>query len=50
MKARTPLLAAVVAAILALTACANPGPAGGHPPARQEQPERGSDHGGGGMM
>jgi hypothetical protein len=39
-----------MAAIFVLTACTGPGPAGGTPPARQDAPERGGDHGGGGMM
>jgi predicted small lipoprotein YifL len=51
MRTRTSLLAAVIAVILALTACTGPGPAGAAPPASRDTPERGgSDHGGGGMM
>ncbi len=45
------LLAAIVAALLALTACASSGPAGGTAsPVQQDKPERGNDHGDGGMM
>jgi len=33
-----------------LSACASTGPTGGAPPAQKDAPERGGDHGGGGMM
>ncbi len=49
MRARAVLLAAAVAAVLALTACTGPAPAGSAPPAQRETPERGGDRGGGGM-
>jgi predicted small lipoprotein YifL len=40
----------LLAALLALTACAGPGP-GAAPPAPRGTPDRGGgDHGGGGMM
>jgi len=39
----------MIAMILALAACAGPGPAGSAPPAHHDAPERGGD-GGGGMM
>jgi hypothetical protein len=48
MRPRTSLLVAALAAALALAACAALGPADGVPPARQDTPERGSGHGGGG--
>ena len=50
MKPRTSLFVAALAAALALAACAARGPADGVPPARQDTPERGSGHGGGGGM
>jgi predicted small lipoprotein YifL len=51
MRTRASLLAAVIAAILALTACTRPGPTGAAPPAPRDMPERGGgDRGGGGMM
>jgi hypothetical protein len=49
MRERTPLIAAVIAAILALAACNAPGPSAAPRP-QQDTPERGGDHGGGGMM
>jgi len=50
MRERAILLAMAVAAILALAACTSTHPAGGAPPAQKDAPERGGDHGGGGMM
>jgi len=51
MRARASLIAAIVAAVLALTACARPNSPGAPEPAPpHETPERGGDHGGGGMM
>jgi hypothetical protein len=51
MSARTPVIAAIIAAVLALTACTRPSPPGGPQSVPQhDMPERGGDHGGGGMM
>src|SRR5215472_249096 len=51
MRVRAPLIAALVAALISLTACADPRAAGGAPPPTQrDNPERGGDRGGGGMM
>jgi hypothetical protein len=52
MRAHASLLAAMVAAILILTACTGPRPHGDTGPATQrDTPERGGgDHGGGGGM
>ncbi len=52
MRARALLVAALVAAMLSLTACTGPSPAGGTDPAtHRDTPERGGgDRGGGGMM
>ncbi|HKX11382.1 MAG TPA: hypothetical protein VJN67_24485 [Stellaceae bacterium] len=49
MRVRAPLIAAIIGAVLALTACT---PVGAPQPAPQhDTPERGGgDHGGGGMM
>jgi len=48
MRARPSIIAAIIAALLMLTACTSPAPAG--PGLQRETPERGGDHGGGGMM
>lgn len=52
MRARASLIASIIAAALALTACTRPSPAGGPEPVpKHDTPERGGgDHGGGGMM
>jgi len=50
MRERAILFAMVVAAMLALAACTSTHPTGGVPPAQKDAPERGGDHGGGGMM
>ena len=52
MRAHAPFVAVMVAAILILTACTGPRPAGDTGPATpRDTPERGGgDHGGGGMM
>ena len=50
MRARSPLIAAIVAAVLALTACTRESsPAAPQPAPPHDTPERGGDHGGGMM-
>jgi hypothetical protein len=48
MRARASIIAAILAALLTLTACTSPDPAGAGP--QRDTPARGGDHGGGGMM
>jgi hypothetical protein len=47
MRARASLIAALIAALLALTACTGPGPASAP---QRDTPDRGGDDRGGGMM
>jgi len=48
MRARASLIAAILAALLALTACTPAAPV--DPSSHRDTPDRGGDHGGGGMM
>jgi hypothetical protein len=49
MRTRASLVAAILAALLTLTACTPPAPAGAG--SQRDTPDRGGgDHGGGGMM
>lgn len=50
MRTRASLIAAIIAALLTLTACTGLGPGGPAPAAQRDSPDRGGGDRGGGMM